>query len=174
LPLSSAPNHLAVDLLVLRIIEADGAIVLNPVGAPGQPLPVAFPAGSLLYVPRLDDAGSPVMVADPHVIEQVRVRHEALNRDKDTTKVNKEPDHPVQIFNLNPPCKSYRMIGVYEGGYYFAGGIYRPAGACKMRGSQSGGGEGEFCFVCKWLIVNRVDPSLHPQLDHHHYPEPSC
>ena len=42
---------------------------------------------------------------------------------------------------------------------------YRPAGACKMRGHEDGGSEGEFCFVCKYLQVNLVDPSLHPEID---------
>jgi hypothetical protein len=61
---------------------------------------------------------------------------------------------------------------VYEGAAGFAGAAYRPAGQCKMRSSEAKPekGEGEFCFVCKWLIVNNVDPGLHALLDKRFYP----
>jgi hypothetical protein len=63
------------------------------------------------------------------------------------------------------------MIGVYEGAGHFAGRYYRPAGLCKMRKqSDVGKGDGEFCHVCKWLIVNRVNPSLHAILDDKYFP----
>jgi hypothetical protein len=52
----------------------------------------------------------------------------------------------------------------------YTGMQYRPAGACKMRDNKNTGGEGEFCFVCKYLIVNRVDPGMHDVLDHRYYP----
>jgi hypothetical protein len=174
LPLSFAAAHLVTGLDIAAVNETDGTIELTRVPLPGSPPLPVMPAGSLLFVARHDDNGSPITVADRHVIDQIRVRHEVLNQDKDTTKVNKGADHPVQIFNLNPPCKSYRLIGVYEGGLYATEAIYRPAGACKMRSNHTSGGEGEFCFVCKWLIVNRVDGSLHAALDRRFYPDPSC
>jgi hypothetical protein len=53
------------------------------------------------------------------------------------------------------------------------GMVYRPAGLCKMKmlGNPTTG-DIEFCHVCKYLIVNRVNPALHPLLDAKHYPTP--
>jgi hypothetical protein len=33
-----------------------------------------------------------------------------------------------------------------------------------MRNAFGENDAGEFCFVCKWLIVNRVDPGYHSVL----------
>jgi hypothetical protein len=38
------------------------------------------------------------------------------------------------------------------------------------KASDEGTGDGEFCHVCKYLIVNRVDPGLHAILDRNYYP----
>jgi hypothetical protein len=40
-----------------------------------------------------------------------------------------------------------------------------------MRDIDHEGPQGEFCFVCKYLIVNRVDPGKHKALDDQ-YPTP--
>jgi hypothetical protein len=29
---------------------------------------------------------------------------------------------------------------------------------------------GQFCFICKWLIVNRVDPGMHAYITQRFYP----
>jgi hypothetical protein len=71
------------------------------------------------------------------------------------------------------PCHEQEVVGVYEGGSEYAGGIYRPTGECKMREHDGEDDRGEFCFVCKWLIVNRADAGLHAHLDRD-YPEKSC
>jgi hypothetical protein len=64
------------------------------------------------------------------------------------------------------------MIGVYEGGNMYTAGVYRPAGSCKMGSSGDPTDNiAEFCFVCKWLIVNRVNPSYHALLGHMYYPK---
>lgn len=55
------------------------------------------------------------------------------------------------------------IIGIYEGGSYNDCGVFRPAGRCKMR-------EDDiitlpFCFVCRYILVDTVDPSKHGALD---------
>jgi hypothetical protein len=63
------------------------------------------------------------------------------------------------------------VIGIYEGGAYHDGGVYRPAGRCKMRTASDK--LMPFCHVCRYLIVDRVDPTKHGQLDaiyNRHYP----
>ena len=70
------------------------------------------------------------------------------------------------------PAIPSRIIGAYEGGATFSCGVYHPAGACIMRAPLASGNErgitsfdkGDvhgFCAVCRYLIVDRVDPRLH-------------
>ena len=80
-------------------------------------------------------------------------------------------DTPPDIPQFDKPCDEYKVIGLYEGGGAATVKVYRPAGACKMRSQQAADGEGEFCFVCKYLIVNRFDPTRHAELDAKFYPK---
>jgi hypothetical protein len=77
--------------------------------------------------------------------------------------------------NLPPLSKEPRtkadIIGIYEGGSYHDCGIFRPAGRCKMRGAHIK--TIPFCHVCRYLIVDRVDPTKHGVVDEL-YPEVSA
>jgi hypothetical protein len=70
-----------------------------------------------------------------------------------------------------PPKFSAYTIGVYEnGGRYFCG-IYRPTGICLMcrQTFQNTANKSqqayEFCLVCRYAMVDAVDPTLHAQID---------
>lgn len=164
LPFPVGDSDFLTDLQIESIDETNGAMVLSgdPMPAPGP----VFPPGSLLFVPRRDSAHKLLFVVETKVREKLIQTNLPLNTDPDTTKVSKQADVPVDIAGFTPPCKSYKVIGVYEGAEYKTGMVYRPAGLCKMRkSSDAGEGDGEFCHVCKYLIVNRVDPGLHALLD---------
>jgi hypothetical protein len=55
------------------------------------------------------------------------------------------------------------IIGIYEGGFYRDCGVFRPAGRCRMRDSDIT--TIPFCHVCRYIIVDTVDPSRHGDLD---------
>jgi hypothetical protein len=56
-----------------------------------------------------------------------------------------------------------RLVGLYEGGAHAAAGTFHPAGMCRMR---SGRREfWSFCPVCRYAIVDFVDPSRHGDND---------
>jgi hypothetical protein len=61
--------------------------------------------------------------------------------------------------NKNKP----RIIGLYEGGYRYLRDIYHPAGTCMMRNDHED--TAEFCHVCRYIIVDMIDPSKHFQID---------
>jgi hypothetical protein len=69
--------------------------------------------------------------------------------------------------NLPPLARRPRttadIIGIYEGASYHDCGVFRPAGRCKMRVSTEK--IVPFCQVCRYLIVERVDPTRHGVLD---------
>ncbi len=56
-----------------------------------------------------------------------------------------------------------KIVGLYEGGSLYACGIYHPTGKCMMRGDHED--SAEFCAVCRYVIVDFVNPFLHFQID---------
>ncbi|MGJ4967045.1 MULTISPECIES: M64 family metallopeptidase [unclassified Bradyrhizobium] len=165
LPLTFTDSDYLVRLDIGDIDQNLGSIRLGGLELPPAPFPV-FPKGSLLFVPRRDDADALVYVVEKKVRDFITGNHLPLNKDTDTAHVNDEADDPKDIPNFKPPCKAQRLVGLYEGANNFTGLVYRPAGDCKMRNSS-----GTFCHVCKWLITNRIDPALHDVVDREFYPE---
>ena len=55
------------------------------------------------------------------------------------------------------------IIGIYEGGGGHDCGVFRPAGRCKMR--QGATYTIPFCHVCRYIIVDTLDPTQHGDLD---------
>jgi hypothetical protein len=137
----------------------------------------AFPAGSMLSENKKYKDDSEKFVVEKAVIDHMTNTREPLTNNfvaagpDSCGEFEKGPNDPPGIDGLKKPCKGYRLIGVYEGGGGHVCNVYRPAGGCKMRAAEGEDEEGEFCFVCKYLIVNRVDSSKHEELDRE-YPKP--
>jgi hypothetical protein len=74
-----------------------------------------------------------------------------------------------------PPLRA-TLIGLYEGGYRYDKGVFRPSGVCIMRvewGTRFG--LYRFCQVCQYILVDKIDPTRHGDLDYDYakvYPEP--
>jgi len=174
LPLVYDSQHYLPGLDILEVDEVNGYIYLGGLELPPHPLPV-FSKGSHLFIPQKDSSNNLVYVVEKKVLDFLKNdptnKNLPLNKDPDTTKINNGIDHPKDIPHFKPPCRSYKLIGIYEGAKAYTGMQYRPAGSCKMRHNLDKGEEGEFCFVCKYLIVNRVDPGLHDVLDKGYYPK---
>jgi hypothetical protein len=63
----------------------------------------------------------------------------------------------------NGPKNSADIVGLYEGGGHHDCGVFRPAGRCRMRSGFNA--TIPFCHVCRYLIVDAVDPTKHGDLD---------
>lgn len=169
LPLQVTTDQILTGLTILQIDETLGTILLS---SPGLPLPIpTFAKGSSVFLPLRDKNGQPVRMADSRVLNFLEGNHTPLNLDLDAVHVSRNVDQPVDIPGIGMPRLSPRLVGVYEGANLFAGGYYRPTGECKMRNNAGVNDAGEFCFVCKWLIVNRVDPGYHSIISARFYPE---
>jgi hypothetical protein len=76
-----------------------------------------------------------------------------------------------------PPTKAF-ILGLYEGGGHYDLDIFHPAGLCKMRALSRPEVKHHvirFCQVCRYLLVDKVDPTKHFELDavyDKEYPEP--
>ncbi|VAW76522.1 hypothetical protein MNBD_GAMMA12-3966 [hydrothermal vent metagenome] len=167
LPLSMTAADLLTGLTIVSVDESNGTIVLSSAGTL-VPSP-SFPEGASLYVP-LKIAGVMQNVIEDKVFTELVSSKLPLNKDTDTSAVSKKADFPHRISDFKPPCQSARLVGLFEGGATWTGLVYRPAGTCKMRTSSGGEEHGEFCYVCKWLITNRVDPGKHHVIHTNFYP----
>jgi hypothetical protein len=56
-----------------------------------------------------------------------------------------------------------RIVGLYSGGARWACGIFHPTGQCVMRDHDDA--DTEFCAVCRYIIVDFVDPIRHAEID---------
>jgi hypothetical protein len=149
---------------------------------PASPLvPGNWPKGSVLLVPVPDPAGPAdafLPLVAPQVRDFVTATHKPLNGPPPppgtacgTTDnyIQVPPNLPV---GLKPPKTKAFIIGVYEGGNVYDLDIYHPAGMCKMRNlTTSCLGLTRFCQVCRYLLVDAVDPSKHGPLDAIYDPE---
>jgi hypothetical protein len=61
------------------------------------------------------------------------------------------------------PAVLQDIIGIYEGGGMHDCGVFRPAGRCRMR--QGDTNTIPFCHVCRYIIVDTLDPTQHGELD---------
>lgn len=131
--------------------------------------------GSVLYVPRTR-RGQILQLIEPDVMDFMmrdpRHHHQPLSSNFDPSTSNhcsplitgegESTNFPhadlLRRLGNRAPAHSFQIIGAYEGGGHYHCGVFRPAGACKMRDHYLQGRAGEFCFVCKYLIVNRINP----------------
>lgn len=168
----------ATDLFDLFIdsIPNDGSNTIVLRGAPSAAHP--FPSGSVMYAPKLitlTEGSTPVpaLLVETKPIQFMRTSKLPLSNNQKNDRdfcapSSKENDNPVSIPDFNPPCEAYKLIGVYEGGGTYVCEVYRPAGACKMRKSKSDIDSSSFDYVCKYLIVNRVNPQKLEELERYY------
>jgi hypothetical protein len=57
------------------------------------------------------------------------------------------------------------IVGLYVGGHREACGIFHPVGRCMMRNNLIGERKQAFCPVCRYALVDFIDPSQHGSID---------
>jgi hypothetical protein len=75
------------------------------------------------------------------------------------TQVPVEDDPVGHVPSKNLPG----LVGAYFGGAQFACGVVHPTGQCMMRDSHSD--TSLFCPVCRYVLVEQVNPELHHLID---------
>lgn len=144
--------------------------------------PTSTDALSVLYAPILTPAGDPTTLIDAAVLtyldnQGVFPKPPGGCASTHTGAVNEDVMPPNTIPNVKWPTYRADLIGLYEGGNDHACGVVRPAGRCKMRRSALTDEvtlvykeTWEFCFVCKFIIADRIDPEVLPKVQIH-YPK---
>jgi hypothetical protein len=138
----------------------------------------AYPAGSTLFIAKLNKAGTaPLTLTLPPVVTFMHgppFQPLAAKTQCDTaiTTLVLPPTIPgITLTSDDRP----RVIGLYEGGGRWNCGVFRPAPVCKMRDhiwppplaapDTTQRRHFRFCFVCRYSIVNEINPRRHTDLD---------
>lgn len=131
-----------------------------------------FPTGSIVYAPtRAPDVAYDATtypyaeVIAKNIREYVTHRVSigqpgALATGEDFPQV---PDYSGFTFPHCFPTAQYPLVvALYEGGLGNNTGIFHPTGDCMMSDQDSGS---QFCHVCKYMLVDAIDPGKHYFLD---------
>ncbi|HKF00131.1 MAG TPA: hypothetical protein VKG45_14520 [Actinomycetes bacterium] len=145
-----------------------------------------YPAGSVVLLPLREpepepfELGADLELVARSVRERIGDTRRPLDAASDRPCVPPQdplawraPTPPLDFAAAapRPPRWSVWIVGLYEQGGGFGCGVYRPTGICLMRlqlrEPAVAGFEGavEFCPVCRYAIVDLVDPTRHPALD---------
>jgi hypothetical protein len=136
----------------------------------------AFPAGSIVYAPTrapdvaYDAANYPYAeVMAKNIREFITERASAGEPGQDGTigaasdGFPQVPDYEGFTFPHCFPTAQYpKVVALYAGGLGNDTGIYHPTGDCMMSNEYRGS---QFCHVCKYMLVDAIDPSKHYFLD---------
>jgi hypothetical protein len=129
-----------------------------------------------LIRPRRVEGKEHKLVAEP-ILEQIKASRGPLNAPKGsvgaacvTTPDVGSVTTPTNLPDLlaRVPRPKADIVGVYEGGAEHDCGVFHPAGRCRMRDQNVI--TTPFCHVCRFILVETLDPTTHGPLDRF-YPE---
>lgn len=70
---------------------------------------------------------------------------------------------------LTLPAQSFKVVGLFESGHRRDCGVYHPTGACIMNEVSYTDTTGRhirpFCHVCRYALVDKLDPRMHGRID---------
>ncbi len=135
---------------------------------------VRFVPGSLLYAPVPAPASvlSPAYRYAEMVAKNIRdyidtnnkpLTREPCQRDPEAIRVPILPGVSLKagFCGLCLP----QIVGLYSGGNRYACGVFHPAGECIMSATGPVLELESFCPVCKYVLVDAINPVLHGRLD---------
>lgn len=162
------------------VADLDGTLSPAPGGDPT--FPAVAPFESILYVP-VPATGYAQAQGDEHaelvsrtIRDHIDTTNRPLNRLVAACAVHAEQrlaavDLPANITFWSRGADLF--VGAFDGGVRFHCNVIHPSGECLMSTLK---GFAPFCPICRYLLVDRVDPSQHGQIDldyDRRYPEPA-
>jgi hypothetical protein len=167
-PLTSAADPVSDQLRVTQPLRGRTLTVQPTAGATFAP--GAWPAGSVVFVPHTHPARptEELRLVSPPIAEHLRASGKPLNAAPTGAHACAVNDRAEQYPRNLPAALRARwlhtpeLIGLYDGGAEYHCGIYHPSGRCIMRSDRS---LGTFCHVCRYVIVDVLDPTKHGEMD---------
>jgi hypothetical protein len=135
----------------------------------------AFTEGCIVYLPvqakeSVRSATYPFAeLIAKNIKDHITARNRALNQDPAAANAcvpdRNDIQEPVKLTVDLPFCfkNKNRIVGLFTGGKKFDCGVYHPTGSCIMRNSNGNGKE--FCAVCRYILVDIIDPYKHFSID---------
>jgi hypothetical protein len=169
----SYPSPLGKDPMESAVLEVAENPTADEVIVSGSIAPaLKFVEGDVLYMPT--EAPASVKSAAYPFAELVAHNIKKLITDdkRPLSTVPCSPAQSKQTFQVPDlgavvtPLKAAdkpRIVGLYYGGAQRACGIFHPAGKCMMASGQYD--SVEFCAVCRYILVEIIDPSRHFAID---------
>lgn len=173
------------------IAKAANTIDIEPVPPGGAFAAANFPARSIVFAGRRapdPDFANNVLGDDLELLsvkarDRIAASHNPLNAahnaaaNRACTAQNVAPHLPTKSANWpppggapKPPKYSSWIAGLYEGGVIHDCDVYHPTGICLMRTKTFQAGASaersyQFCPVCRYAMVDLLDPTLHGVMD---------
>jgi hypothetical protein len=174
-------NEARYAMIAVQVVSVDTSANKVVVSIPQGTDVTVVGTNPLLYVPQKRKDGTTVGLIDPAVLAYLAAQGPFVNPVSCTgtwTPQDNAAQPCPSIPSFSAPSVQSQAIGLYEGALGSSCGVYRPAGRCKMRNyndiailSTTGPQVKtevvivEFCFVCLYSIIDRLDPSQHEGLD---------
>jgi hypothetical protein len=190
-PLLTAGRHS--DRFIVDKVTGDELQLVALVAPPF--VPGNFQPGSVLFAavrgpdpnPADHKFGEDLQLVHEATVARINATHNPLNTlDPDHAPPNRncqgEAETPTPATNFpdgkapKPPLHSPWIVGLYENGGGFDCDVYRPTGVCLMRRrhffdeTKSTESSYQFCTVCRYVMVDLLDPSLHGLMDQEYEP----
>ncbi|HEV7808680.1 MAG TPA: hypothetical protein VGO80_22945 [Solirubrobacteraceae bacterium] len=130
----------------------------------------ADPHDWLFFVPTRAPDGSPLGIVHGDILAHIKASHAPLEGSA-VLASDRQNGNYVMLPDKLPPslvaklgASTANWVGLYSNGAGYEKGAFHPAGTCAMRRSGNMNTE-RFCHVCRYIIVDRIDPTQHRAID---------
>ncbi len=170
----------------LSVTSITGDVIVAELVAASTFVETAWPAGSVVLVAvRADPVGDNVLGDDlllvaQSTIDRIEATHNPLNMDDGAAPnlvsqislavPTAATNFPNNVAPQPPPWSSW-YVGLFDNGGHYNSGVYRPTGICLMAkpdfvdDATKTVRAYQFCPVCRYALVDRIDPTKHGVID---------
>jgi hypothetical protein len=150
----------ALNAVFLTSAMGNEIVFYKPMDAPSSVRTSAYKYAEVISKKVLD-----YLVSNPFPFN---AKPDAAHGNTITEVIDRNPEQDTSIpSSLVPSCTSQeqKIVAVYSCGDQHHGDVYHPTGKCFMRNEYHNGSLEEFCMVCKYTLVNMIDPRKHDELN---------
>jgi hypothetical protein len=177
------------------LVSVAGDVIDSKFNVDGPTVPPTPPTSPIIFAPVLDKHGDPLPIMSPLVSNSIKDSLVPNSRKPGQACVSRIPspkdpefEVPAQEKVLSMPAavrsalsirNLSKVVGLYDKGALLNCGVFHPTGYCAMQQSTEAfaikrhpftviyraGGNTEFCHVCRYILIDIVDPTLHAEFD---------
>ena len=152
-------NPLSADFL--KLLAGEVMIVYKPMEAPASVATATYKYAEIISKKVLD-----YLVLQPNAFNALP---DSANGNAITEIIDDSSEQSTSIPRDLVPfsfTQKKKIVGLYSGGHLYHGEIYHPTGKCFMRSEYHDERLDSFCCVCRYILVDMIDPSKHGLLNH--------